>query len=401
VICEDTTDTEASNSAQWFFPQARTNMPKTLRAAVIGATGKGGYGHGLDTTFLGIKGVELVAIADENPNGLKRAGQKLKIDKLYADYRNMLDREKPDIVSIGPRWVTERVKMIETAAAAGCHIHCEKPMAGTLHDADAIVAACDQAGVKISIAHQWRAMPPVHQAIKQLKEGRYGKLLRMRARPKDDARGGGEELIVHGTHLFDLMMAFAGKPRWVSAHVAVGNRDATKNDRREGTEPVGPIAGNSIAAVFGFDNGIRGYFDTTANLSKRGESRFDNLYGLFLECERAALHLRSPGDVYIYPAPLNLPDLDNLKWEKMWIEDWHFTAEHKPRPLRKLWLHLGNTFLANNLVEAIRNNREPISSGRDVRYVIEMVQGVYASHFAKGQRLSIPLADRSHPLETD
>ena len=115
-------------------------------------------------------------------------------------------------------------------------------------------------GVKIALAHQFRGMPPVQRAIRDVRAGKYGKLLRMYARPKDDHRGGGEELTVHGTHLFDMMIAFAGRPRWVSGHIAVGHRNATERDRREGNEPVGPIAGDSIAATFGFSSGVHGFF---------------------------------------------------------------------------------------------------------------------------------------------
>ena len=47
---------------------------------------------------------------------------------------------------------------------------------------------------------------------------------------------------------------------------------------------------------------------------------------------------RQPGDVYVYPANGVLPDFEQLKWDKLWIEDWHFTAEHKPRAIRQEWL---------------------------------------------------------------
>ncbi len=373
-------------------------MAKTYRVAVIGSTGKGGYGHGLDTAFQDVDRAKLVAVADDDPNGLAQAGKKLGVARLFGDYRAMLADVKPDIVCVGPRWITHRVEMVTAAAAAGCHIYCEKPFAADLVSADKMIAACNQANVKLGIAHQWRSIPPVQKAIKEVRAGKYGKLLRIRARPKDDARGGGEELLVHGTHLFDMMIAFAGQPRWVSGHVTVGNRDASRADRRQGSEPTGPIAGDSISAMFGFDNGVRGYFDSTANLSIRGKSNFDNLYGLYLECERAALQLRQPGDVYIYPAPAVLPDLEKLTWEKDWIQDWHFTPEHKPRPIRREWIRIGNKVLARDLIEAIEKDRDPLPSGRNAHSITELVQGVYASHFKNGQRLAIPMADRKHPL---
>ena len=372
-------------------------MSKTYSAAVIGSTGKGGYGHRLDTAF-DIDDVELVAIADHDPEGLADAGQRLGVSRLYRDYRRMLETEKPDFVSIAPSWVTERVPMIEAAAAAGCHIYCEKPVAGSLAEVDTIVAACQSAKVKMAVAHQWRAMLPIQKIIEEVKAGKFGKLLRVRTRPKDDSRGGGEELLLHGTHLFDLMMAFTGEPRWASGHVTVAGRDATTDDTGEGNAPVGPIIGDSISAVFGFDNGVRGFFESTAGLAIPGESNFDNLYGLSLECERASLELREPGDVYIYPAPRVLPDIQDLGWERIWIPEWHERREHAPPLLRKNWLSIGNRTLARDLIDAAETDREPLSSIQMVRFVNEMVQGVYSSHLLGGDRVAIPLTERAHPL---
>ena len=368
-------------------------MAKMFRAAVIGSSRKGGYGHGLDTCFDNVARAQVVAVADDDPAGLQAAGKRLDVRRLYADFRELLRDEKPDVVSIGPRWVTERVAMIEAAAAAGCHIFCEKPFVGDLVAADSIIAACQQADVKLALAHQFRAAPPVQKALADLRAGKFGKLLRVRARPKDDARGGGEELVVHGTHLFDLMIAVAGAPRWVQGHVTSAGRDVTVKDARQGTEPVGPIAGDSIAATIGFDGGVRGSFDSTVNVFRNGKSP----YGLWIECEQAILHVRSPGDVFVYPAPQVVPEDSKLAWEKIWIADWHFTPEHQPRPMND-WLSRGNQILVNDLLDAVEQNRDPLSSLQHGLWITEIIQGVYASHLSAGRRVPIPQTLRRHPL---
>lgn len=383
-------------------------MPaKRYRVAVIGSTGKGDYGHGLDTAFQEVERAEIVAVADDNAAGLKRAAERLKVEATFADYREMLDRVKPDVVCVGPRWITDRVAMLQAVASAGCHVYCEKPFVAELEAADAIKSAFESNRRQLAMAHQWRAMSPVQRAFAEIRSGKFGRLLRMRARPKDDARGGGEELLVHGTHWFDLMIALAGPPRWVSGHIRVKGREATKTDRREGSEPVGPICGDSVLAVFGFGDGVIGTFDSTANTAPGSRPRtnndqpkaaWDSVYGVTIECEDAVLQLRQPGDVYIYPANGVLPDFDSLAWKKLWIEDWHFTPEHQPRPIRQEWLSLGNRALANDLLDAIEKDREPLSPLRHATLITEMVQGVYASHFADGRRLPIPLGDRKHPL---
>ncbi len=368
---------------------------KTYKAAVIGATKQGDYGHGLDTAFLDNPRIELVAVADSNPEGLERKAKSLNVTKSYLDYREMLDKERPDLVAIGPRWVTDRVEMITAVAQAGCHMYCEKPFVGRVEDADAIVAACRQAGVKLTMAHQFRTMPPVQKMLADLHAGKYGKLLRLHARPKDDHRGGGEELIVHGTHLFDLMIAAAGWPLWVAGRVTVAGREATKADARQGNEPVGPIAGDGCSAQFGFEHGVTGFFESTANLHRSHRSSF---YGLLLECEEALLHVRRFGDIYVYPAPVVLPEDEKLAWEKIWIPEWHFTPEHQPRDLSN-WIDRGNKIMVSDLIAAIEEDRDPLSSLDHARLITEMVQGVYASHFANGARQPLPLAERRHPLE--
>ena len=367
-------------------------MAKTYRAAVIGATQRGNYGHGHDTVFKDLDRVEYVAIADANPEGLKKTGAKAGITNLYADYREMLAKEKPDLVAIGPRWVDQRVDMVEAACDAGCHIYIEKPLAGSLADADRVLDACKRAGVKMAVAHQNRSFPPAREILARLRAGEFGKLVRMRARGKEDRRGGGEDLIVLGTHMLDLMTMFAGPVRWISAYVGVGDRPATVADARRPSEPVGPVAGDSLTATYGFDNGVLGFFDSRANVARSGRSPFS----IVLECEQASIAIRR-GEVAIYPSSCVVPENPEFSWEKLWVEDWHYTPEHKLRPTGDM-LHRGNRILVADLIDAIEQNRKPASSGADARLALEMIQGVYASHLAGGARLPIPLQQREHPL---
>ncbi len=362
------------------------------RVGIIGSTQRGGYGHALDTAFKDTQLFDVVAVADDDPTGLAAAAKRLGGIRAYASYRDMLATERLHIVSIGPRWITDRVAMVTAAANAGCHIYLEKPLAATLTDADAILAACQLAKVKCALAHQLRTMPPVRKAFADIRAGKYGKVLRLYGQPTDDARGGGEEMIVHGSHFFDLMIAVAGPPRWVSAHLGVGDRDATLADKREGREPVGPIAGDSAEVVIGFDQGVRGFWNSTANLNRHG-----SIYGLTVQCEQATVCMRTRGEVFVYPGPTIEPENEKRAWEKVWIEDWHFTPEHKPAPLND-YIHRGNQTLVRELVAAIEHGTEPTASLRDAVLVTEIIQGAYASHFAGGKRLPIPLADRHHPL---
>ena len=136
-------------------------MSSKYRVAVIGHTGRGNYGHGLDRVWTELPECQLVAIADADAQGLAAAQQRLHVDRGYADYRKMLDEVKPDIVSVAPRWLDQHRDMVVAAAQRGVHIYLEKPMCRSLEEADDMVAACEKSNVKLAIAFQTRYIRPV------------------------------------------------------------------------------------------------------------------------------------------------------------------------------------------------------------------------------------------------
>ncbi len=109
-------------------------MGRTYRAGAIGHTGRGNFGHHLDMAYAANPNVELVALADADPEGLVAAGQRNGVERLYADYREMLKEEELDLVSVGPHWFDKnRAEMVIACAGSGTQgILCEKPIAGTL-----------------------------------------------------------------------------------------------------------------------------------------------------------------------------------------------------------------------------------------------------------------------------
>jgi len=107
-------------------------MSNKYRVAIIGRTGKGNYGHGLDVVWNAIDNVEIVAVADEDDKGRELAAERLKAKKAYADYRQMLSKERPQIVSIADRWLDQHRNMVLASAEAGASIFLEKPFARTL-----------------------------------------------------------------------------------------------------------------------------------------------------------------------------------------------------------------------------------------------------------------------------
>jgi predicted homoserine dehydrogenase-like protein len=74
---------------------------KKIRVGVIGHTGQGNFGHGLDTVWLAFPEAEIVAVADADPAGLEAAKKKLEDAGGFADYRAMLASARPEFVAVG------------------------------------------------------------------------------------------------------------------------------------------------------------------------------------------------------------------------------------------------------------------------------------------------------------
>src|ERR1041384_7730005 len=108
------------------LPLPAAEPGEILKAAVIGYTGHGDYGHGLDGIFAGRKNIELVAVADPDETGRKSAAEKIKPRHSYADYREMLEKEKPHLVSVAMRESEHHHEIILACLKAGAHVYSEK-----------------------------------------------------------------------------------------------------------------------------------------------------------------------------------------------------------------------------------------------------------------------------------
>ncbi|HZK80579.1 MAG TPA: Gfo/Idh/MocA family oxidoreductase, partial [Humisphaera sp.] len=183
--------------------QTRAATKQQLTAAIIGHTGKGDYGHGLDMIFKDLPGVELAALADPDDAGRAKAVKRCKPLKDYANWREMLEKERPTLVSVAPRQTGERLEMLTAALNAGAHVICEKPFIRTPADGDQILELARRKNLKIVVMHQIRMAPSVVNLKKKIEAGVLGDLMQMNAWGKQDKRAGGEDLAVLAIHLFD------------------------------------------------------------------------------------------------------------------------------------------------------------------------------------------------------
>jgi predicted dehydrogenase len=365
-------------------------MPKTYRVAVIGRTGKGDYGHGLDVVWKAVDNVKIVAVADEDDKGRAAAAERLGAANAYADYRKMLEKEQPHIVSVADRWLDAHKDRVVACAQAGASILLEKPMARTLAEADEMVKACETHHVKLAFAFQTRYSPRLQRVRALIADGRLGDLIEMRARGKEDARGGGQDLMVLGVHLFDLMRMLAGDPHWCFARILNKGKPATKADITEGGEGMGPVVGDHIQAMYGFDKSVHGFFGTHKAAHGVGAR-----YGLHLYGSKGVMQLTTGSlpEAYFLDDPSWVPNRKKTAWQEITS-----AGLGKPEPLKDGGLAMANVWIANDLIEAIEKDRQPLASMYDGRAALEMIMSVYESHRLKAP-VQLPLENRDHPLK--
>jgi len=367
---------------------ASTQDNKIYKVGVIGSTGRGDYGHALDQAWLEVPRTQIVAVADDHPQGLTDAARRLSVEQTFNDYHKMLDEVELDIVAICPRWVDQHRDMCVAAAEKGVNILLEKPFCRTLSEADDIVTACDKTGIKLAIGHPTRYSPTLRRVQQLIKEGKIGRVLEYRGRGKEDSRGGGQDLWVLGTHIMDMIRALAGHPQWCFARVFQDGKRVTQNDVFDGPEGLGPLAGDALHAMYAMGDGSMAYFSSLKQASHGAR------YALQIHGSEGIIELTEgilPAVKYLADRTWS-PGRSNAKWQNV-----SSAGIDQPEPLSGRRYQARYTLMIEDLLAAIEENRQPLCGVEEARGVTEMIIGVFESH-RQGVPVSFPLKNRQNPL---
>jgi predicted dehydrogenase len=174
------------------------------------------------------KGAEIVAICDRSPERLKIAGDQFGIASRYADAAEMLAKEKLDFIDIATTAPSHRA-LAELGAQHKLAVICQKPLAPTLADAKAIVAACAKANVPLMVHENFRWQPPIQKVKHIIDAGEIGDVFwgRVSFRSAYDVFSSqpyladGERFIVEdlGIHALDVARFLFGDVLNVSARI--------------------------------------------------------------------------------------------------------------------------------------------------------------------------------------
>ncbi|NCO41481.1 MAG: hypothetical protein CO096_15410 [Armatimonadetes bacterium CG_4_9_14_3_um_filter_66_14] len=187
-------------------------MGNTYTLATIGCGGISNY-H--SQAYATLDQIEIVAACDARADRVERYAAQYGVERTYTDFRELLHKEEPDLVLICTWQGTHGPIAVAAAQRPGVKgILCEKPMAASLGEADAMIAAAREHNVKLVIGHQRRFMGSRLRAKELIAEGAIGKPTLIR-------RNGGGGLLNTNTHNIDAVRHYLGDPatEWVIAQV--------------------------------------------------------------------------------------------------------------------------------------------------------------------------------------
>lgn len=201
-----------------------------MRKLLVGVIGTGSISVSHLDAYKENPDVEIRALCDLDEALLARRGEAYGVKNLYTDYREMLQKEKLDAVSICT-WNSEHAPCTIAALEAGAHVLCEKPMALNTREADMMRDTAERCGKLLMIGFVRRFGNDCDILKDFIARGDFGELyhakatyLRRKGNPGgwfgDKARSGGGPLIDLGVHIIDLTRYLLGNPKPVSVYGA-------------------------------------------------------------------------------------------------------------------------------------------------------------------------------------
>ncbi len=372
----------------------RAQEKNTYTVGVLGHTGRGNFGHGLDTMWKKLPQTHIVAVYDGNPAGLKKAQQKLDTENGFTDYKQLLEQHRPDIVAVCPRHPDQHKDMIVAACENGAKgIYMEKPYCLDLGEAEKIQKALATNNTKLAVAHRNRYHPLLATLHKMIADGAIGQVSEIRGRGKEDRRGGGEDLWVLGTHVLNLARQFTGRFVSCSATLLQNGVPVTKKDCRPGNEALGTLAGNELHARYFTESKIPVYFDSIQNRESPHAG-----FGLIIVGNEGMINLRcdkAPFAYYQKGTPWN-PSPNSRSWQPIGLEG------PGSKPLTQEQLHDVHHHITacEDLISAIENDQQPLCNHVEGMETVEMVMGTFESHRQGGKSVPFPLQVKNNPLDS-
>ena len=343
---------------------------KIYRAGVVGLTGMGmrladhdpaavlntPMPHSHVGSYAVLPHTEVVAVCDLRSELFdafrEQWGHAFPRARTYTDYREMIDKENLDLLSVttGDNAHTDIVIYGANHGVQG--IACEKPLATTLDDATRMIAACEANGTLISVDHTRRWWLPYHVARQLIRDGAIGQVQRIIAH-----MGGTRAMLFrNGTHLLDGVLFFAeSDAEWVFAELDPGFEDYFAYRGDGGKNPALDPSGSGYIH---FRNGVRAFINASKGQTP---GMYIQVIGETGEIDLVGDHVELHKDGAVHQPPM---------------------PSHRRTDV---------VALIDELTRVIEQGGELVGSGQEARKVVEIIVGFLKSQERGNARVNLPL----------
>lgn len=321
--------------------------------------------------------LDIVGLCDISIENANEKAKKFNLDMnshLYTDYIQMLENEKPELVAIA----TESGKHVKIALDCinyGCNLIIEKPIALSLYEADKIIEAAEEKGVKVCTCHQNRFNKSIKKIKEAVDQGRFGRML-------------------HGTaHIrWNRGKEYYTQAPWRGTWKQDGG--ALMNQCIHNIDLLRWLMGEDIIEVVGYTDRLNHDYIQAEDLGMALIKFSNGSYGII------------EGTTNIYPA--NLEETLYLFGEKGTvkaggksvnrIDEWMFADKlDNPEEVKATYHEdppnvygFGHTPLYADVIDAVINNREPYVDAIAGKKALELVLAIYKSAM-DGRPVQLPL----------
>jgi len=295
-----------------------------------------------------LRNTNVVAVCDINKERLEKCLEKWGISRGYLSLKEMIGKEKIDILSICTPPDTHYAILKQALEFPLKAIFCEKPLADNLKDAEKMVMLCKQKKIILQVDHQ-RRFDPLHENLKNfIKRKKLGDVQQVNFYYTAGIKN-------TGSHMFDLLRFFFGDVEWIEAMFSKNKSNKEKDPNLDG--------------ILKFRDGLFGTFQAC-------DAKKYLIFELNCFLNKGRFILKNSGfsvDFYEVRDSLYFSGYKELYKNKT--------------PFNMLYRREFMVNAVKHLLECIQNNKESISSGGDGFKALELVEAGIISANSNGKRI--------------
>ncbi len=293
----------------------------------------------------------LVAVSDVLADKAESIRRRYGAERAYTDYRQMIEKEKPDIVCIATRPGPHAEITVFAAENNVKGIYCEKPLCCSMEEADIMVGEVEKHGVKFNYGTQRRFTPNYRKMRELVDAGEIGDV------QCTIAQYGTSSALWGLTHGADMLLFMAGDPEVEFVQGAISCKDSDWDGNRLNVDP--PVNSGYIR----YSNGVHGYFTAGPGVEFEvcgsvGKIRVQN--------NGREVQFRKKEGTFYEEVPF--PDVPRVSGTVMGITD---------------------------IAEALDEDRETMGPVHLARRSQETLMGLIESHRLGGKHISLPMENRA------